>query len=136
MIKYIGLLAEVLSTFSYEVKAHKQRLVHLEKTEKENRKLYEAIEHERNKFNQEKESIIESKNEESRIKSQEINDLVTNFHNQMNLQRGELEEYRENLRSMGFKINELNSEISVLNNRMQAKGEVISHFRQLTNSLI
>ena len=62
--------------------------------------------------------------------------MVTNFHNQMNLQRGELEDCRENLRNMGFKINELNSEILVLTNRMQAKAEVISHFRQLTNSLI
>ena len=89
-----------------------------------------------NKFSEEKDLIIESKNEESRIKSQEINDLVSNFHNQMNLQRCEQEEFKENWRNMEQNINELNSEIKILTNRIQAKSAVISHFRQLTNALI
>ena len=135
VIKYIGLLAEMINILVWDVKVKQEKLTQLEATETQVQKLNQTIEQLRTDYEQERNEILNSKNEEFELKNQEINDLSNDYQKQIAIIKGNLEEKKIECKDKEVRIETLTSDITVLTNNMQTQIESTQNLKQLCSSL-
>lgn len=136
IIKYIGVLAEIINTYSSKHSELAKKYKDFESIKVDYQTLNKKYEEEKSKFENEKEEIMQSKAEEYELKNQEINDMYTDYQKQVTLIRSELECQKEINLEKDHKLKELNAELAISLNTSQKHVETILNLKTLSSSLI
>jgi len=136
IIKYTGLLSEMINVLMSESKVSKVQQESVARLEKQIDVLKIDFKNQQEHYELEKAEIINDKNIEGDLKAQEINDLCNNYQNQILVIRGELENQQEECKAKDERVNILNADLAVLTNNVQNQTNTLVEVKEMCDSAV
>ena len=132
IIKYIGMMDQIITVLTQEIKKGNEVSLKVPELEAQVKELNSKNKEQAANFEAEKEELLQSFQEESDLKTKEIENMNNDYQKQISLIKSQLEEDQENLKSRHQDIQNISSENEILNKNFFNQVELSKDLKNMT----